>query len=73
MLYSVLITVGIPVPSKKQGLKAQKWLPSVGVAGSVLLKQRSRNMNAVQLMITTLIKYTGLHVSGSKSCAPIKA
>ena len=67
LLYSVLITAATPVPSKTQGLNAEKWLPSVAVAGSVLLKQRSRNMNAVQLMITTLIKYTGFHVSANKS------
>jgi len=67
LLYSVLITAAIPVRSKKQGLNAEKWLPSLAVAGSVLLKQRSRSMNAVQLMIATLIKYTGFHVSGNKS------
>ena len=66
LLYSVLITAATPVPSKTQGLNAEKWLPSVAVAGSVLLKQRSRNVNAVQLMITTLIKYTGFHVSAGR-------
>jgi len=63
LLYSVMMTAAIPVRNQKHSLGSEKWLPSVAVAGSVLLKQRSRNMNAVQLMVTTLIKYTGFHVS----------
>ena len=63
LLYSVMMTAAIPVRNQKHSLGSDKWLPSVAVAGSVLLKQRSRNMNAVQLMVTTLIKYTGFHVS----------
>ena len=58
-----MMTAAIPVRNQKHSLGSEKWLPSVAVAGSVLLKQRSRNMNAVQLMVTTLIKYTGFHVS----------
>ena len=49
---------------RKGNANVQKWLSSVAVAGLVLLKQRCQNMNAVQLMITTLIKYIGFHVSG---------
>ena len=38
------------------------WLPSVAVAGSILLKQRCRSINAVQLMLMMLIKYSGFQV-----------
>ena len=64
LFYSVLMTAAIPSGGRKGNAEVEKWLSSVAVAGSVLLKQRCQNMNAVQLMITTLIKYTGFHVSG---------
>ena len=38
------------------------WLPSVAVARSILLKQRSHSMNAVQFMVMMLIKYSGFQV-----------
>ncbi|XP_029180546.2 uncharacterized protein LOC114948148 isoform X1 [Acropora millepora] len=61
LFYSVLMTAAIPSGGRKGNAEVEKWLSSVAVAGSVLLKQRCQNMNAVQLMITTLIKYTGFH------------
>ena len=64
LFYSVLMTAAILSGGRKGNANVQKWLSSVAVAGLVLLKQRCQNMNAVQLMITTLIKYTGFHVSG---------
>ena len=60
LLYSVLMTAGTTGRKKS---RTQSWLPGVVVAASVVLKQRCQDVNAVQLMITTLIKYTGFHVS----------
>lgn len=60
LLYSVLMTAGTTGRKKSS---TQSWLPGVVVAASVVLKQRCRDVNAVQLMIATLIKYTGFHVS----------
>ena len=65
LLYSVLMTAATPVCNKRND--EDMWLPSVVVAASVVLKQRCRNMNAVQLMVTTLIKYSGFHVSVTKT------
>ena len=56
LLYSVLMTAGTTGRKKSS---TQSWLPSV----VVVLKQCCRDVNAVQLMIATLIKYTGFHVS----------
>ncbi|XP_067021001.1 uncharacterized protein [Acropora muricata] len=58
LLYSVLMTAGTTGRKKSS---TQSWLPGVVVAASVVLKQRCRDVNAVQLMIATLIKYTGFH------------
>ena len=64
LLYSALMTAAIPATKKRtESNEEEKWLPSVVVAAAVVLKQRCQSMNAVQLMITTLIKYTGFHVS----------
>ena len=43
----------------KNSVKHCDWLPSVAVAGSILLKQRSCSMNAVLML---LIKYSGFQV-----------
>ena len=65
LLYSVLMTAATPVRNKRRN--EDMWLPSVVVAASVVLKQCCRNMNTVHLMVTTLIKYTGFHVSVMKT------
>ena len=62
LFYSVLMNCAIP-PSGKNGEPMSEWLPSVGVAASVLIKQRCCMMTGVQLMLMTLIKYTGFQVS----------
>ena len=41
------------------------WLPSVALAGSVLLRERSRAMDAMQLLVTTNIKPSGSQVGTS--------
>ena len=63
LLYSVLMTAATPAQRKRSESDEEKWLPSVVVAAAVVMKQRCQSMNAVQLMVTTLIKYTGFHVS----------
>ena len=40
-----------------------KWLPATCMAAAVLLKNRSRYMTAVQLLITIIIQHSGLMVS----------
>ena len=78
LLYSLLMTTASPSQRNQQrrtkknsisisgkaknSLEDCDWLPSVAVAGSILLKQRSRSMNAVQLMLMMLIKYSGFQV-----------
>jgi hypothetical protein len=78
LLYSFLMTTASPshrnqqrrakkfsFPSSekaKDNLARCDWLPSVAVAGSILLKQRSCSMNAVQFMLMMLIKYSGFQV-----------
>ena len=36
-------------------MKTVSWLSSVAMAGAVLLRERSRGMGAVQLLVTVLI------------------
>lgn len=61
-LYSVLVTCAIPKGNKTNA----QWLPSVAVAASILLKERSKFMTAVQILMTILMKYNGFQVSTSK-------
>jgi len=52
-------------PTKSQNAKRERQdtiPPSVAVAGSILLKQRSRFVNSVQLLLMMIIKYTGFQV-----------
>ena len=58
LLFSVIVTCAVPRERKE----SPEWLPSVAVAAAVLMKQRSRMMNSVQIMLMTLIKYTGFQV-----------
>ena len=37
-------------------MKTVSWLPSMEMAGAVLLRERSRGMDAVQLLVTVLIR-----------------
>ena len=47
----------------KECEKEIKWLPATCMAAAVLLKNRSRYMTAVQLLITIIIQHSGLMVS----------
>lgn len=48
---------------RRKDVKTVTWLPSVALAGSVLLRERSRGMNAMQLLVTTIIKSSGSQVN----------
>ena len=60
LFYSFLMTCAIP-PGRGNRDDCE-WLPSVGVAGAVLLRERSRNCNAVQLLVSLIIKFSGIQV-----------
>ena len=49
IFYAFLMTVAL-----SNGTKDASWLPSVSVAGSILLKQRSRHMNATAAFLAIL-------------------
>lgn len=51
LFYSMLLTCA--VPNGRKQTETIKWLPSVAVAGAVLL-------NAVQLMVSVLVKFSGI-------------
>ena len=58
IFYAFLMTVAL-----SNGTKDASWLPSVAVAGSILLKQRSRHMNATAAFLAILFKTTSTEVS----------
>ena len=45
------------------GTKDSSWLPSIAVAGSILLKQRSRHMNGTATFLAILFKTASTEVS----------
>ena len=49
-------------------MKTVTWLPSVSLAGSVLLRERSRDMDAMQLLVSTIIKSSGSQVDTCFCC-----
>ena len=59
LLYSVLMTIAIPAGKCKKPID---WTPSVAVAAAILLKQRNKLVNSVQIVLLMLIKYNGFHV-----------
>jgi hypothetical protein len=60
VFYSFLITAS--VPSRREDVKSVKTLPSVAVAGSVLLRERCKEMNALQHLISMIIKFSPYQV-----------
>ncbi len=60
VLKSLLMSASI-CPEKKCNDK--NWLNSVGVAACILLRNRSQNMNAFQLMMTIILQHSGFMVS----------
>jgi len=57
IFYAFLMTTAL-----SQGTKDASWLPSVAVAGSILLKQRSRHMNATATVLAVLLKTASFEV-----------
>ena len=60
LFYSILMSSALS--GRRKDVKTVTWLPSVALAGSVLLRERSRGMNAMQLLVTTIIKSSGSQV-----------
>ena len=60
IFYSTLVASAVSSRSKKSDCGL---LSSVAVAASVLLKQRCHTVNGLQLMLTTIMKFSGFHVS----------
>ena len=58
LLYSIMMTVATP-PSRK---KIIEWYPSIALAAAILLKQRCRMVNSVQLIVMIIMKYCGFQV-----------
>lgn len=61
LFYSILMSSALS--GRRKDVKTVTWLPSVALAGSVLLRERSRGMNAMQLLVTTIIKSSGSQVA----------
>ncbi len=64
ILYSTLRASAIATRSKRG---EADLIPGIAVAASVLLKERCRRINGLQLMLTTIIKFSGFHVSAHLS------
>ena len=54
LFYSFLMSCALS--GRRKDVKTVSWLPSVAMAGAVLLRERSRGMDAVQLLVTVLIR-----------------
>lgn len=60
LFYSILMSSALS--ERRKDVKTVTWLPSVALAGSILLRERSRGMDAMQLLVTTIIKTSGSQV-----------
>ena len=60
LFYSILLSSALS--SRRKGIETVTWLPSIALAGSILLRERSRGMDAKQLLVTTIIKSSGSQV-----------
>ena len=54
LFYSFLMSCALS--ERWKDVKTVSWLPSVAMAGAALLRERSRGMDAVQLLVTVLIR-----------------
>lgn len=63
LYYSLLVTCAVPNGRKLTESDAEKDLtPCVAVAGSILLRERCKFLNATQVMIAMILKFSGMHV-----------
>ena len=60
LFYSTLLSFALS--TRRKDVESVTWLPSVALAGSILLRERSRGMNAMQMLVTTIIKTSGSQV-----------
>lgn len=60
IFYAFLMTAG--VPSKRKDAASLKSLPSIAVSGAVLLRERCKEMNALQHLISMIIKFSPFQV-----------
>lgn len=60
LFYCILLSSALS--SRRKDVQTVTWLPSIALAGSVLLHERSRGMDAMQLLVTTIIKSSGSQV-----------
>ena len=58
IFYAFLMTIAL-----SNGTKDSSWLPSIALAGSILLKQRSRHMNGTATFLAIAFKTTSTEVS----------
>ena len=58
LFYALLMTIA----SSKNEDHPAEWLPSVAIAGSILLKQRNGHMNGCATIIGILLKFGSLEV-----------
>ena len=61
IFYAFLVTAG--VPPRRADVDSVKTLPSIAVAGSVLLRERCKEMNALQHLISLIIKFSPYQVN----------
>jgi hypothetical protein len=60
IFYSVLLSSALS--ERRKDVNTVTWLPSIAMAGSVLLRERSRGMDAMQLLVTTIIRSSASQV-----------
>jgi predicted transcriptional regulator len=60
IFYSVLLSPALS--ERRKDVNTVTWLPSIAMAGSVLLRERSRGMDAMQLLVTTIIRSSASQV-----------
>ena len=60
IFYSILLSSALSV--RRKDFNTVTWLPSIAMAGSVLLRERSRGMDAMQLLVTTIIRSSSSQV-----------
>ena len=63
LYYSLLVTCASPSGRKlTESDSAKDFIPSVAVAGSILLRGRCKFLNATQVMIAMILKFSGMQV-----------
>ena len=61
LFYTILLSCALS--TRRKDTKTVTWLPSVAMAGSILLCERSKGMDAMQLLVITIIKSSGSQVN----------